>query len=162
MPELAGGALLDVGVYALTFASIVFGDDISEIHSTVIKTDTGVDAQSSITLCYPGEKMAILKSSLRVISDRQGVIYGTKGYVIVENVNNFEAIRVYDKDRNLVETHIRPEQISGYEYQIQASAEAIRNGWTECPQMPHRTTLNVMKVMDELRRQWGIKYPFED
>ncbi|WP_333645476.1 Gfo/Idh/MocA family protein [Lacrimispora sp.] len=162
MPELAGGALLDVGVYALTFASIVFGDDISEIHSTVIKTDTGVDAQSSITLCYPGEKMAILNSSLRVISDRQGVIYGTKGYVIVENVNNFEAIRVYDKDRNLVETHIRPEQISGYEYQIQASADAIRNGWTECPQMPHQTTLNVMKVMDELRRQWGIKYPFED
>ncbi|WP_313180482.1 Gfo/Idh/MocA family protein [Lacrimispora sp.] len=160
-PELAGGALLDVGVYTLNFASIVFGDEITDIQSSVIKTDSGVDAQNSITLCYPGGKMAILNSSLRVLSDRMGVIYGTKGYLVVENVNNFESIRVYDANRELIETHIRPEQISGYEYQIEASGEAIRNGWTECPQMPHKATLDVMKVMDELRRQWGIRYPFE-
>ncbi|WP_312427748.1 Gfo/Idh/MocA family protein [Lacrimispora sp.] len=160
-PELAGGALLDVGVYTLNFASIVFGDEITDIKSSVIKTDSGVDAQNSITLCYPGGKMAILNSSLRVLSDRMGVIYGTKGYLVVENVNNFETIRVYNANRELVETHIRPDQISGYEYQIEASGEAIRNGWTECPQMPHKATLDVMKVMDELRRQWGIRYPFE-
>ncbi|MGL6219578.1 MAG: Gfo/Idh/MocA family protein [Lacrimispora sphenoides] len=160
-PELAGGALLDVGVYTLNFASIVFGDEITDIKSSVIKTDSGVDAQNSITLCYPGGKMAILNSSLRVLSDRMGVIYGTKGYLVVENVNNFETIRVYNANRELVETHIRPDQISGYEYQIEASGEAIRNGWTECPQMPHKATLEVMKVMDELRRQWGIRYPFE-
>ncbi len=160
-PELAGGALLDVGVYTLNFASIVFGDEITDIQSSVIKTDSGVDAQNSITLCYPGGKMAILNSSLRVLSDRMGVIYGTKGYLVVENVNNFESIRVYDANRELIETHIMPDQISGYEYQIEASGEAIRNGWTECPQMPHKATLDVMKVMDELRRQWGIRYPFE-
>ncbi|WP_186423597.1 Gfo/Idh/MocA family protein [Lacrimispora celerecrescens] len=160
-PELAGGALLDVGVYTLNFASIVFGDEITDIQSSVIKTDSGVDAQNSITLCYPGGKMAILNSSLRVLSDRMGVIYGTKGYLVVENVNNFESIRVYDANRELLETHIRPEQISGYEYQIEASGEAIRNGWTEYPQMPHKATLDVMKVMDELRKQWGIRYPFE-
>lgn len=160
-PELAGGALLDVGVYTLNFASIVFGDEITDIQSSVIKTDSGVDAQNSITLCYPGGKMAILNSSLQVLSDRMGIIYGTKGYLVVENVNNFESIHVYNTDRELIETHIRPEQISGYEYQIEASGEAIRNGWTECPQMPHKATLDVMKVMDELRRQWGIRYPFE-
>ncbi len=158
-PELAGGALLDVGVY--TLASIVFGDEITDIQSSVIKTDSGVDAQNSITLCYPGGKMAILNSSLQVLSDRMGIIYGTRGYLVVENVNNFESIHVYNTDRELIETHIRPEQISGYEYQIEASGEAIRNGWTECPQMPHKATLDVMKVMDELRRQWGIRYPFE-
>jgi predicted dehydrogenase len=160
-PELAGGALLDVGVYTLNFASIVFGDEITDIQSSVIKTDSGVDAQNSITLCYPGGKMAILNSSLQVLSDRMGIIYGTKGYLVVENVNNFESIHVYNTDRELIETHIRPDQISGYEYQIEASGEAIRNGWTECPQMPHKATLDVMKVMDELRRQWGICYPFE-
>ena len=160
-PELAGGALLDVGVYTLSFASLVFGDEVSEINSTVIKTDTGVDAQNSMTLCYPGGKMAVLNSSLRVLSDRQGIIYGTKGFLVVENINNFESIRVYDANRQLVETHVRPEQISGYEYQIEASRTAINSGWTECPQMPHKTTLSVMKVMDELRRQWGIRYPFE-
>jgi len=160
-PELAGGALLDVGVYTLNFASLVFGDDVTEVQSSVIKTETGVDAQNSITLCYPGGKMAILNSSLRVLSDRQGIVYGTKGFVVVENINNFESIRVYDADRQLIETHLKPDQISGYEYQIEASRTAVSNGWTECPQMPHKTTLNVMKTMDELRRQWGIRYPFE-
>ena len=57
-PELAGGALLDVGVYTMTFASIAFGDDISSIDTSVIMTDTGVDAQSSVTLSYPDGKMS--------------------------------------------------------------------------------------------------------
>jgi predicted dehydrogenase len=160
-PELAGGALLDVGVYTLNFASLVFGDEITDIKSSVIKTESGVDAQNSITLSYPGGKMAILNSSLQVLSDRQGIIYGTKGYMVIENINNFESIQVYDTDRKVVERYERPEQISGYEYQIEASADAIEKGLLECPQMPHKTTMNVMNVMDELRRQWGIRYPFE-
>ena len=160
-PELAGGALLDVGVYTINFASLVFGDEITDIQSSVIKTDTGVDAQNSITLSYPEEKMAILNSSLQVLSDRQGIIYGTKGFMVIENINNFESIKIYDTNRKLVKTYERPEQISGYEYQIEASAKAIEQGLLECPEMPHETTLKIMKVMDELRRQWGIKYPFE-
>ena len=160
-PELAGGALLDVGVYTLNFASLVFGDEITDIASSVIKTETGVDAQNSITLLYPGGKMAVLNSSIQVLSDRQGIIYGTKGFLVVENINNFESICVYNTDRKLVGTYQRPEQITGYEYQVLASKDAIEQGWTECPQMPHQTTLNVMRVMDELRRQWRIRYPFE-
>ncbi len=160
-PELAGGALLDVGVYTLNFASLVFGDEITDITSSVIKTETGVDAQNSITLLYPGGKMAVLNSSIQVLSDRQGIIYGTKGFLVVENINNFESICVYNTDRQLVSSYQRPEQITGYEYQVLASKDAIEQGWTECPQMPHQTTLHVMRVMDELRRQWGIRYPFE-
>ena len=160
-PELAGGALLDVGVYTLNFASLVFGDEITDITSSVIKTETGVDAQNSITLLYPGGKMAVLNSSVQVLSDRQGIIYGTKGFLVVENINNFESICVYNTDRKLVGSYQRPEQITGYEYQVLASKDAIEQGWTECPQMPHQTTLHVMRVMDELRRQWGIRYPFE-
>jgi predicted dehydrogenase len=160
-PELAGGALLDVGVYTLNFASLVFGDEITDIASSVIKTETGVDAQNSITLLYPGGKMAVLNSSIQVLSDRQGIIYGTKGFLVVENINNFESICVYNTDRKLVGSYQRPEQITGYEYQVLASKDAIEQGWTECPQMPHQTTLNVMRVMDELRRQWRIRYPFE-
>lgn len=160
-PELAGGALLDVGVYTLNFASLVFGDEITDITSSVIKTETGVDAQNSITLLYPGGKMAVLNSSIQVLSDRQGIIYGTKGFLVVENINNFESICVYNTDRKLVDSYQRPEQITGYEYQVLASKDAIEQGWTECPQMPHQTTLQVMKIMDELRKQWGIRYPFE-
>ena len=160
-PELAGGALLDVGVYTLNFASLIFGDEVTDIKSSVVKTNTGVDAQNSITLTYPGGKMAILNSSIRVISDRKGIVYGTRGYMVVENINNFESIKVYNTERKVIETYERPQQISGYEYQIEASAEAIEKSLTECPQMPHKTTLNIMNVMDELRRQWGIRYPFE-
>ncbi|WP_124067063.1 Gfo/Idh/MocA family oxidoreductase [Clostridium sp. E02] len=160
-PELAGGALLDVGVYTLNFASLVFGDEILDITSSVIKTETGVDAQNSMTLTYPGGKMAVLNSSIQALSDRKGIVYGTKGFLVVENINNFESIKVYNTDRKLVDSYIRPEQISGYEYQIEASYEAILNNWNECPQMPHKTTLDIMKVMDSLRKTWGISYPFE-
>ncbi len=160
-PALAGGALLDVGVYTLTFAAIVFGDEVSEIHSSFIKTDSGVDAQNSITLHYSEGRMAVLNSSIRVLSDRKGIVYGTEGFLIVENINNFESISVYNKNRELVETHVCPPQISGYEYQIEASMEAINNGLTECPQMPHEATIQVMRIMDQLRKQWGIRYPME-
>lgn len=160
-PNLAGGALLDVGVYTLTFASIVFGDEIETVHSTVIKTNQGVDSQNSITLCYPGGKMAVLNSSIHVLSDRQGVIYGTNGFIVVENINNFESITVYNEKREVIAVYERPEQISGYEYEIKACMEAIRDHETECPQMPHETTLHVMELMDRLRAQWDMKYPFE-
>lgn len=160
-PNLAGGALLDVGVYVITFASLVFGDEITSIDSSVIKADTGVDSQNSMVFGYPGGKMAVLNSSIHVLSDRRGIIYGTKGYIEVENINNFESIKVYDEARKLVETYERPEQISGYEYQIDSCRKAVREQRIECPEMPHNTTIHVMETMDALRAQWGIRYPFE-
>lgn len=160
-PELAGGALLDVGVYALTFASVVMGDEVERIQAAAVKTPSGVDAQTSMTILYKDGRMAVLCCGIMSISDRRGVIYGSKGYIAVENVNNFESIKVYNLSREVIATHDCPKQISGYEYQIEACVEAIRNEWTECPDMPHDTILNIMGQMDEVRRQVGIVYPFE-
>lgn len=160
-PALAGGALLDVGVYTLTFASVAFGNKVKSIHSQAIMTDTGVDAQNSITLCYEDGKMAVLNSSMEVLSDRQGIISGTEGYLVVENINNFESIRVYNTDRRLVEEHLCPKQISGYEYQVLACRDAIASGKIQCPQMPHEETLAIMRWMDTVRAQWNLKYPME-
>lgn len=95
-PELAGGALLDLGVYTLNFAAMVFGTDIIRTTSACIKTDTGVDAQNSITLEYADGKMAILCSSQMAKSDRQGIISGDKGFIIVDNINNPQKVSVYD------------------------------------------------------------------
>ena len=106
-------------------------------------------------------KRQVLNSSIHVLSDRRGIIYGTKGYIEVENINNFESIKVFDEKRRLKETYIRPEQISGYEYQIEASRKAIREQRLECPEMPHHVTIRMMETMDALREQWGIRYPFE-
>lgn len=101
-PELAGGALLDVGIYPLNFAAMVFGGDVKEIAGTAVLSDLGVDLQNSMTLVYPDGKMAVLNSSAVGLSDRRGVIYGDKGYIEVDNINNCEGIRVYDLSRNLL------------------------------------------------------------
>lgn len=160
-PELAGGALLDVGVYTLNFASMVFGNEIRSITGTAVLMDTGVDAQNSVTLVYEDGRMAVLTSSAMGLSDRRGVIYGDNGFIEVDNINNCEGIRVYDKSRKLIESFEPPRQISGYEYEVEACMEAINAGALECPQMPHEETLRMMRWMDELRRQWGIVYPME-
>lgn len=160
-PGLAGGALLDVGIYPLNFASMVFGDEILSITGTAVMTDRGVDAQNSITLTYPDGRMAVLNSSAVGLSDRRGVIYGDNGLIEVDNINNCEGIRVYDRNRVLTASYETPRQISGYEYEVEACACAIARGELECPQMPHEETLRMMHWLDELRRQWGMEYPKE-
>lgn len=160
-PELAGGALLDVGIYPLNFAAMAFGTDVKSISGTAVLTELGVDAQNSMTLVYEDGKMAVLNSSAMGLSDRRGVIYGDKGYVEVDNINNCEGIRVYDVNRNLVASYETPKQISGYEYEVEACIRAIGNGELECREMPHEETLRMMRWMDELRRQWGMVYPME-
>lgn len=158
-PELAGGALLDIGVYTLNFAAMAFGNDIAETHSACQKTATRIDAQESITLFYKDGKMATLQSSIYAQSDRMGVISGDKGHLIVENINCPESVRVVDKDYQTVAVYQAPEHITGYEYQVYASIEAIEKGWLESPYMPHAETLRIMRQMDNLRKEWGVVYP---
>lgn len=105
--------------------------------------------------------MAVLNSSLRVLSDRKGIIYGTKGYVIVENINNFESITVYNEEREVKAVYEQPKQITGYEYEVLACKNALEQGLLECPEMPHKETLEIMKQMDAVREQWGLQYPEE-
>lgn len=161
-PALAGGALLDVGVYTLNFALMLFGSSIEKIHSCCTYTDTGVDEQNTVTLQYVDGKYAVLNSSMISLSDRRGTIYGTKGYIVIENINNFESIAVYDLSYKKVAEYKRPKQISGYEYEVEASIQAIRNHQLECVEMPHSETIRIMKMMDDLRKEWGIVYPFEE
>ena len=158
---LGGGALLDVGVYTINFALMIFGHNISKIASCCTFTETGVDEQNAICLQYYDGKVANLNSSMVSLSDRQGIIYGTKGFAVVENINNFESIAVYDKQYKKVASYKCPKQISGYEYEVAACIEAIKCGLIECAQMPHSETLRVMRIMDEIRSQWGMKYPCE-
>lgn len=160
-PGLAGGALLDVGVYTLNFASMIFGDHIEGIESACTYTATGVDEQNSITIKYADGKVAVLNSSMVSLSDRKGIVYGTKGFAVIENINNFESITVYDNHYSQTASYKRPKQISGYEYEVEACLKALDAKELECLQMPHSETIRIMKIMDSLRKQWGIVYPFE-
>ena len=161
-PMLAGGALLDLGVYPLTFASMFFGDEIARVKADCTFTPQHVDEQDSITLVYKDGKMAVLRASMLGTGDRRGVITFTKGYMVVENINNFESLTVYGSDYKKLARYKRPRQKTGYEYEIMACARAVREGWTECPELPHEETLRMMELLDEIRRQYRIVYPFEE
>jgi Predicted dehydrogenases and related proteins len=160
-PELAGGALLDLGVYTLNFASLFFGGDIEKVTSAAVKTDRGVDAQESITLVYRDGRMAVLNCSLLTKMCNQGVIYGTKGRVEAVPFWCPQEIKVYTEEKDEPTIYSVPFEITGYEYEVRAAVQAIERGETECAEIPHKETLRIMKIMDQLRADWGIRYPFE-
>ena len=163
-PKLAGGALLDLGVYVLNFASMVFGDDIVRINSTVELMDTGVDRTETITIKYRDGKMAQLMASTAFNSDRRCVVYGTKGFLMVDNVNNPAWVEIYDKDHRdkPIQRIAMPEQITGYEYEVEACLRDLQSGALEPSEMPHEQTKMLLHQMDALRAIWHIKFPFED
>lgn len=161
-PALAGGALLDLGMYCLTFASMYFGDAVAEVVSHAEKLDTGVDATDDIYYTYDDGKKAHLRTSMVTGPVNRGEIRGTKGRIEVDTLNNFSAIRVYDEAGNLVQELEIPAQINGYEYEVLASIRAMEAGEQECGEMPHAETIEIMEQMDRLRRQWGVVYPFEE
>lgn len=159
-PALAGGALLDVGIYPLNFAEMVFGAP-DQVHAVGVLSDKGVDLQNSMTLTWKDGKMAILNAGANCVSDRMGVIYGTRGFAVVENINNPQSITVYDAQYQQVEHHPCPTQLTGYEYEVVEAARCIEEGALECPSMPHKDTVHMMELMDEMRHQMGVHYPFE-
>ncbi len=160
-PELAGGALLDLGVYAINFALMAFTDgEISEIISSCNKNEYGVDVNNSVILNFSDGKTAMLHSNLNAVTDLRGMIYGDKGRIQFDNINNCEGITIYLND-GTVTRYDTPPQITGFEYQVQAAADAIAAGQTECPQMPHSEILRVQHIMTSLRKEWDVNYPFE-
>lgn len=160
-PELAGGALLDVGVYGLNFAIMHFGTEIERIESSVQMTESGVDGMESITIFYKDGRMAVLTHGIYARSDRKGIFYGEKGYIVVENINNPQSISVFDMEDRLMKHIEVPEQISGYEYQFEECIEQIEKGEIESASMPLEDSIFIMKTMDAIRKQWGLVYPQE-
>lgn len=160
-PELAGGALLDIGIYGLNFALMHFGTDIDRVESAVQMTEKGVDSMETITLFYKDGRMAVLTHSIYCRSDRKGIIHGDKGYMVVENINNPQSLSVYDTEDCLLASYDFSDQISGYEFEFREAVRQIRAGKIESDSMPFGDTLYVMDFMDSLRKDWGMVYPQE-
>ncbi len=154
-PSLAGGALLDVGVYPINFALMVINEEIKNFQTTATMSEKGVDLYNSVTLTFESGKMAMLHSNMVARTNRLGVIYGTQGFIEVENINNCEEIRVYDRDQRLIRLDAIPTQITGYEYEVTSCINAIQNHKTECDEMPHSETLKIMKLLDDIRDEWA-------
>ena len=138
--------------------SMVLGDKLKDVQATAIFRE-GVDMLDTIAMVFEGDRMATLQCGAREISDRMGSIFGTKGYIQVQNINNPEKITVFDKEHKEVAAYLPPAQITGYEYEVEACARAIAQGEKECLEMPHDETVRVMEIMDGIRKSWGYEIP---
>ena len=161
-PDLCGGALLDLGVYALNFVRMFFPADIVSIESQCVKADTGMDLTNAISMVLSDGMLCNLQSSAACVGDNIGVIAGTEGNLIIDNINNPQQITVNGPDRTYIETIHVPKQITGYEYQFVACRQALIDGLLEPREMPHAETLYIMQLMDGLRRKWGVRYPMDE
>ena len=159
--DLCGGALLDLGVYALNFVRMFFPSDILSIESQCVKSKTGMDLTNAISLVLADGILANVQSSASCVGDNIGVIAGTDGNLIIDNINNPQKITVNTHDREFVEDIHVPKQITGYEYQFVACREALIEGLLEPREMPHEETLYIMQLMDDLRMKWGVHYPMD-
>lgn len=155
-PKLGGGALLDIGVYAVNFAVMVLGYDIEDITADCIKFPTGCDAATSMIFKYKNGKTAVLHCDTRACSDRAGAIYGSEGYILFDNINNCQQIRVYDSKHRLMKKYKAPKQITGFEYEAAACVDAIEHNEIMCKDMPHEEIIKVMSIMDRVREIIGV------
>ena len=161
-PDQGGGSLLDVGVYPINFIDMIMHNaPIARVESSMQPYETGVDAHNSMTFYYQNGVMATAQSSILCHSDRMGAVWGTKGYLTCQNINNVESIDVFDGTHTVTAHYDVPAQLTGYEYEVTSAAQAMLDGRTECDEMPHSDTLRIMECMDSLRADWGLKYPFE-
>lgn len=160
-PDLCGGALLDLGVYALNFVRMFTDSDIESIDGHCVKSLTGMDLTNAITIILKDGILANVQSSAQCVGDNIGVIAGTEGNLIIDNINNPQTITVNGPDRTYVETIRVPQQITGYEYQFLVCRDALASGLLEPREMPHAETLYMMQLMDGLRQKWDVRYPMD-
>ncbi len=160
---LGGGALLDVGIYCLNFLDLVLDDEIEEIIYADADIDPvfKTDKQETVLIRYKNGAIGNIFNSCMCSSDRIGMICGENGFAVVENINNYQSVTVYDNSRTYVpvKTVKAEKQISGYEYEFECSCKAILEGKTETKQVPYSHTVRLMKQMDLIRAKMGLIYP---
>ncbi len=170
LPELAGGALLDTGVYNLHFADMVFKKPPVEVTGLcAMDTDEHhlqVDEQGSYIIKYDNGELAVMTSAVRTAMPDTAYIYGTKGFIEIPVFWKPSRMRLVIGDREEwiempVDQKVEGVQDEGYQYEIRHVHDCIRKGLTESPVMTWEKTRSVMKVCDQLRARWGLKYPFE-
>lgn len=155
-PMLAGGALLDVGIYPLTYAYRLFGKPASVTCKGVLKD--GIDACEEIELSYPGGPTCSIRAS---IVDFRGLekmrLVGTKGTTKLRFYHAAGSVKLKRKGAPTLKFKGQ----GGYLNEFDLVADEIRAGLTESVLVPHQATLDVMEIMDECRSQMSLVYPFE-
>jgi predicted dehydrogenase len=159
-PELGGGALLDLGVYPLSFASMVLGTP-SHVSAASEPAPTGVDAQTSMLLGYPSGAHGLLSCGFRGSAENRATIVGTHGRIDISG--QFwrpTTYAVIDRDGGRTEVDARTEG-HGIRFEAAEVGRCVREGLHESPVLPLDETVAVMETLDEVRRQIGLSYPSE-
>lgn len=155
--ELAGGALLDIGTYALSFARYFLLNTPNDIVTTVKKFETGVDEEAGIVLKNSVDEMAVISLTMRAKMPKIGIVAGELGYILVEDFPRADkAIINYNDGR--VETLQIGEKPKALNYEIEYMNNCILD---RCNENTLNLSTDVMSIMDEIRKQWKVKYPFE-
>ncbi len=152
-PALGGGALLDLGIYPLTFTDLYFGLDYKKLTSHATITESGVDDQSTITIEYPDGRMASLMTSMTAAYGTTARIACTKGSIDCPNLTWMNSLTIR-KPNTEDRTILTPFEFNGYEYEIRAAIKAINNGDLECEECSWDDTLRITRLMEQLLNEW--------
>lgn len=157
--DLAGGALLDVGIYPILFSNFIMNDIPKEIKATAVMTRTGVDETDVINLKYKDGALASLTCSIAAETDNTAVIYGEKGKIVIPTfwMAKEAYLYSYESEEKFEEKYNE----AGYKYEIIEANKCMVNNSLESDIASHDVTLGLAKIMDEIRNQIGLVYPFE-
>jgi len=154
----AGGALLDLGIYPITMAHIVFGEAPSKIKSSVVLGETGVDERAFILFDYPGNKHAHLTCSFSHYLPTEAIIGGSEGFIRVPHFLGAKSFSIH-KNGHAPETFEYPfSDDQSFTPEIESFHADIANGRIESEQLSAQESVSVMATMDALRAQWSLNY----
>lgn len=160
-PELAGGALLDVGIYPVQLASMIYGKQPADIISQVTIGSTGVDELSVSVFKYSDYEMATITTGIRLMTPHEARIMGTNGIISIPDWWHPTEMTVQAQEQP-AEIYSIPLEGNGYNYEASEVGRCIRINLTESDIMPLDETIAIIETMDRMRQQWGLQYPMED
>jgi predicted dehydrogenase len=160
-PEMAGGALLDVGVYTINYASYMMGKLPDQVESLAVMGDSMVDEQNSIIFRYNDGAIANIHSAVSSDLGQDAFIVGTKGKIRIPIFWRAEYAELYDESGKLTLTSEIKFKKNGYEYEAEEVNHCLRENKLESEINPLDNTLNMLGIMDSIRAKWGLVYPQE-
>ncbi len=155
--SLGGGSVLDIGVYAIFLATLVFGEP-SGVKSVSKLSPTGVDEYANMVLQYHNGETAHLLTSIVFNTSLEAEIVGTNGRIKIKSPwYKATEFTLYPKDAE-PQHFSMPHESNGFEHEIREVMHCLDNDLLQSPKMPHDFTLSVSKIMDEVLRQAGVSY----
>jgi predicted dehydrogenase len=159
-PALGGGALLDVGVYPVSLAHMVLGTP-SRITALAHLGESGIDEQSAAVLGYENGQLAILTAAVRTETPHEACLMGSRGWIRIHRPWWRPTRMTITRGDAIVDEIERPFEGNGYNCEAAEVMSCLRAGQLESAIMPLEESLAVMRTLDEIRQQFGLRYPME-